>query len=124
MHETKKTLPALLGGLVFVGCSAGPVVDSSAQHQQPVTSSAKAQFECADRNKNEYIDKTELVYLRLCGIREDLKCGGLPDDAGERPADGDYELGLRMLQVTDTDGDERISKLEFRAHCSRAKRAS
>ena len=122
MQTTKRSFTAVVGGLLLVGCASSSMEDSHAP--RAAASSAKAQFECADRNKNEYIDKTELVYLRVCGISEDLKCLGLPDDADERPADGDYELGLRMLQVTDTDGDERISKLEFRAHCSRAKRAS
>ncbi|MDO6442301.1 MULTISPECIES: hypothetical protein [unclassified Marinobacter] len=79
-----------------------------------------AQFKCADRNGNEYIDKSELIYLRQCGITEGLACGPVPDDSKERPLKTDFDLGLRFLQITDADGDDRISKLEFRAHCNKA----
>jgi hypothetical protein len=92
---------------------------------QPATGAATsvptmAQFKCADRNGNEYIDMSELVYLRQCGISEDLACGTIPETSGERPEKDDFDLGLRFLRITDADGDDRISKLEFRAHCNKA----
>jgi hypothetical protein len=79
-----------------------------------------ALFKCADRNGNEYIDKSELIYLHQCGISEGLACGAVPETIGERPPKSDFDLGLRFLQVTDADGDDRISKLELRAHCNKA----
>jgi len=79
-----------------------------------------AQFKCADGNGNEYIDMSELVYLRQCGIQKDLACGSIPESDGEQPGKEDFDFGLQFLRATDADGDDRISKLEFRAHCSKA----
>lgn len=64
--------------------------------------------------------RNELVHLRQCGIGEDLTCGVVPDTHGEPPPKTDFALGRGFLQRTDADGDDRISKLEFRAHCNKA----
>lgn len=104
--------------LALTGCSTHEVNQTSSK--QELSPGAKGQFKCADRNGNDYIDQSELIYMRQCGIGEDLKCGDVPEDYGERPPARDFELGLRMLQVTDADGDDRISRLEFRAHCNSA----
>ncbi|TKV66965.1 EF-hand domain-containing protein [Marinobacter panjinensis] len=116
-----KTKPSILLGLALgigvTGCSAM----KSSEPSDTVTKtsdSPMAQFKCADRNGNEYIDQSELVNLRQCGIGEDLACGSVPESSKERPAKTDFDLGLRFLQITDADGDDRISKLEFRAHCN------
>lgn len=85
---------------------------------KPLASGPKGQFECADRNSNSYVDRAELVYLRQCGIGEDLQCGKVPDNVEALPARDEFEGGRRMLEVMDADGDGRISRLEFRAHCN------
>ncbi|GAA0842831.1 hypothetical protein GCM10009113_11660 [Marinobacter szutsaonensis] len=112
---------ALLITLSLIGCTSTGA--SGPNETQTLSAAARAQFECADRNDNGYIDQSELVYLRQCGIGEDVKCGEEPPVLEGRPPAGDFELGLRMIQVTDADADNRISKPEFRAHCSRMDRA-
>ena len=118
----KTKLSVLLGlalGIGVTGCTGmksseptGAVTEQS--------DSLMAQFKCADRNGNDYIDQSELVYLRQCGIGEDLACGEVPDSSKERPAKTDFDHGLRFLQITDADGDDRISRLELRAHCNKS----
>lgn len=100
----------------MTGCSTSQSKDASSA--RTLSSGAQGQFDCADRNDNRFIDQTELIYLRQCGVGENLKCEGVPETATGRPPASDFELGLRMLQVSDVDRDDRISKLEFRAHCS------
>lgn len=98
---------SLLTTFSLIGCtSTGTRGPNEAQGLSPA---ARAQFECADRNANGYIDQSELVYLRQCGIGENLKCGEEPPVLEGRPPAGDFELGLRMIQVTDADADNRIS---------------
>lgn len=104
--------------LSVTGCSTSQSMDASSS--RTLSPGAQGQFDCADRNDNRFIDQTELIYLRQCGVGENLKCEGVPETATERPPASDFELGLRMLQVSDVDRDDRISKLEFRAHCSSA----
>ncbi|BES73746.1 hypothetical protein RE428_47640 [Marinobacter nanhaiticus D15-8W] len=119
----KRISPLLiaLAGLAVAGCN------TSGGSQEPVAqklgAGPKDQFECADRNGNDYIDKAELVYLRECGIGEDLKCGDVPEGMETRSAGSNFEGGRRMLEIVDADRDDRISKLEFRAHCNSAGRA-
>ncbi len=120
----RKTFPGVLLTALVVsatGCSTRQSLDASSS--QTLSPGAQGQFDCADRNDNRFIDQTELIYLRQCGVGENLKCEGVPDTATERPPASDFELGLRMLQVSDVDRDDRISKLEFRAHCSSGDRA-
>lgn len=107
--------------LALNGC-ASPETSETALGKE-LSPGAKGQFQCADRNGNGYIDQSELIYMRQCGIGEDLQCGEVPEGVGERPPAEDFNLGLRMLQVTDADGDNRISQLEFRAHCNSAGKA-
>ncbi|TBW54890.1 EF-hand domain-containing protein [Marinobacter halodurans] len=107
-------LSAVLG-LLLVGCAA--TSDQPAPGRQ-LAEGPRGQFQCADRNSNDYIDRAELVYLRQCGIGEDLRCGSVPDTMEPIPAKAEFEGGRRMLEVMDADGDNRISKLEFRAHCN------
>lgn len=106
-------------GITASGCTT---TDSSGQSgtAKAASGTTLAQFKCADRNGNEYIDKSELIYLRQCGITEGLACGPVPENSTERPLKTDFDLGLRFVQITDADGDDRISKLEFRAHCNKA----
>lgn len=111
---------ALLTTLGLMGCTSTGA--SGPNEAQGLSAAARAQFECADRNDNGYIDQSELIYLRQCGIGEDLKCGEEPPVLEGRPPAGDFELGLRMIQVTDADADNRISIREFRAHCARLDR--
>ncbi|MBW0146170.1 hypothetical protein [Marinobacter arenosus] len=111
----------LAGLLALNGCASPDNADLVVGKE--LSPGAKGQFQCADRNLNDYIDQSELIYLRQCGIGEDLKCGEVPEGFGERPPAEDFDLGLRMLQVTDADGDNRISRLEFRAHCNSAGKA-
>ncbi|MDK9557937.1 EF-hand domain-containing protein [Marinobacter sp. M216] len=118
MFKWMSALIAVTGVLVSVGCSTSEVAETTPG--QKLSPGAKGQFQCADRNGNDYIDQSELIYMRQCGIGEDLKCGDVPEGYGERPPAEDFELGLRLLQITDADGDDRISRLEFRAHCNSA----
>ncbi|MBW4933117.1 EF-hand domain-containing protein [Marinobacter sp. F4206] len=111
----------LAGLLALYGCSS-PNTSETAPGKE-LSPGAKGQFQCADRNGNDYIDQSELIYMRQCGIGEDLKCGEVPEGSRDRPPAEDFDLGLRMLQVTDADGDDRISRLEFRAHCNSAGKA-
>ncbi|MDG5501176.1 hypothetical protein [Marinobacter sp. BGYM27] len=113
--------------VVLAACSTTGDKASHATHQGAATSTPKAQFECADRNGNEYIDRAELVYLEECGIGENLSCGSVAaaDPKDQQGAAGtredkraNFEDGRRQLEVMDADRDNRISKLEFRAHCS------
>lgn len=114
-------LVVLMSAVIAVGCTTTDSANDPAN--QKLSPGAKGQFECADRNGNDYVDQSELIYMRQCGIGEDLKCGDVPEGFGERPPAEDFDLGLRMLQVTDADGDDRISRLEFRAHCNSAGKA-
>lgn len=98
------------------GCAAPS--NNATAGGKPLASGPKGQFECADRNSNDYIDRAELVYLRQCGIGEDLQCGEVPASVESRPNKDEFEGGRRMLEVMDADRDDRISKLEFRAHCN------
>lgn len=108
-------------GTVTGGCSLNETTGDAGA--RTLSAGAKGQFECADRNANEYIDQTELVYLKQCGIGENLECGEVPETGNDRPPSSDLNFGLRVLQVTDADNDDRISKLEFRAHCNSARGA-
>lgn len=121
-------------GLVVAAISVGlaacstPGEHSAHEMNQDVAGSTpKAQFECADRNGNEFIDRSELVYLDECGIGENQACGavaatnpkdmkGAADNRDDKKEN--FEGGRRMLEVMDADRDNRVSKLEFRAHCS------
>lgn len=105
-----------LVGLAMVGCATNETARAPSAHK--MTPGPKGQFECADRNHNDYIDRAELVYLRQCGVGEDLQCGDVPEHVEDRPPSEDFEGGRRMLEVFDADGDARVSKLEFRAHCA------
>ncbi|MEQ5835840.1 hypothetical protein [Marinobacter sp. NFXS9] len=107
---------AILPLVVFLGACAAPP-DQKPQTRK-MADGPRGQFECADRNSNDYIDRAELVYLRQCGVGEDLRCGSVPDTMAPIPAKDEFEGGRRMLEVMDADGDNRISKLEFRAHCN------
>jgi Ca2+-binding EF-hand superfamily protein len=80
--------------------------------------SSKGLFECINRNGNGYIDRSEHVYLRPCGITEDLACGNVPDSFEESSNTDTVQFGSRFLQLADADGDGRISSLELRAHCN------
>lgn len=111
---------ALLSTLSLIGCTSTDV--RGPNDAQGLSPAARAQFDCADRNGNGYIDQSELVYMRQCGIGENLKCGAEQPVLEGRPPAGDFELGLRMIQVTDADADNRISIREFRAHCGRLDR--
>lgn len=119
----KRMSPLLIAlvSLVLAACSStGSSQEPSAKR---LGDDPKDQFECADRNGNDYIDRAELVYLRECGIGEDLQCGDVPEGMETRSAGSNFEGGRRMLEIVDADRDERISKLEFRAHCNSAGRA-
>ncbi|MBD3642478.1 MAG: hypothetical protein HUJ18_15895 [Marinobacter sp.] len=120
MKNTFRTLPLLIT-LGLIGCTSTGT--SGPNEAQMLSAAARAQFDCADRNGNGYIDQSELVYMRQCGIGENLKCGEEQPVLEARPPAGDFELGLRMIQVTDADADNRISIREFRAHCARLDRA-
>ncbi|MGP4845295.1 hypothetical protein ACTXGQ_14250 [Marinobacter sp. 1Y8] len=113
--------------LVLTACSTSGDHSSHAMNQNAEASTPKAQFECADRNGNEFIDRAELVYLEECGIGENQSCGstaiaepkdmkGAADTRDDKKEN--FEGGRRLLEVMDADRDNRISKLEFRAHCS------
>lgn len=105
-----------LATLALAGCATTD--RSQPPSPQQLSQNLKAQFGCADRNANNYIDQTELVYLPACGIGEDLKCGEVPENMDARPSGTELEAGRRILKVVDADGDDRISRLEFRAHCN------
>jgi len=113
---------SLLTTLGLIGCTSTGT--NGPNYAQTLSTAARAQFDCADRNDNGYIDQSELVYLRQCGIGENLKCGEETPVVEGRPPAGDLDLGLRMIQVTDADADNRISIREFRAHCARLDRAN
>lgn len=104
------------------GCSSNQTTQPA--NAPELAAGPKAQFECADRNANGYIDQTELVYLGACGVGEDLKCGKVPDVVEAHPSGDELEGGRRILKVIDVDGDDRISRLEFRAHCNSTGRAN
>ena len=110
-------VPALFTILALVGCAS--TGDNGPKKPPGLSPEALAQFECADRNGNRYIDQSELIYMRQCGIGENLRCGDKPPVLEGRPPAEDFELGLRMVQVTDADADNRISRTEYRAHCNR-----
>lgn len=118
MTKSVRGLLIIVMALGLAGCATREAQEPSDSRKLPP--GARGQFACADRNANEYIDQTELIYLRQCGIGENLNCNGETYTGAERPPASDFDLGLRMLQVTDVDKDDRISKLEFRAHCSSA----
>lgn len=119
MNTKLMALKICIAAAITAGCAT---IDNPKRTGSMETSSGitVALFKCADRNGNEYIDKSELIYLHQCGISEGLACGPVPETIGERPPKSDFDLGLRFLQVTDADGDDRISKLELRAHCNKA----
>ncbi|WP_148864655.1 EF-hand domain-containing protein [Marinobacter fonticola] len=110
-----------VAGLVLAGCTTTDTPKAPAS--QKLSPGPKGQFECADRNGSDYIDRAELVYLRQCGVGEDLTCGDVPETVDERQPATNFEAGRRMLEVIDADGDESISELEFRAHCNSTGRA-
>lgn len=113
-------VPALFAMLALAGCASTGT--SEPNESQALSPDAWAQFECADRNGNRYIDQTELIYMLQCGIGENLRCGEEPAVVEARPPAEDFQAGLRMIQVTDADADNRISRTEYRAHCNRMKR--
>lgn len=83
---------------------------------------AKAQFDCANRNGNEYIDSAELVFLVQCGVSEGQPCGHSPADGAEAPSSQQqFRQGRRLLEIMDLNLDRRISKLEFRAFCNQGR---
>ncbi|WP_165857718.1 EF-hand domain-containing protein [Marinobacter sp. JSM 1782161] len=112
----RNALAIALGAALLSACSTtDPQPPGGGRH---LADGPRGQFECADRNSNDYIDRAELVYLHQCGVGEDLRCGPVPANVEAQAPRADFEGGRRMLEVIDADGDQRISKLEFRAHCT------
>lgn len=108
----------LLGVVVTLALTACAGGYGSGSEDEALSGSLQAQFDCADRNGNDYIDKAELVFLHQCGVGEDLKCGTVREVDDTMSNRDEFRLGRRMLEIMDANGDEQISRLEFRAHCN------
>lgn len=116
MTITIKRLAVALGALFLTSCAGGP--GSGGESAYAPSGSLQAQFDCADRNHSNYVDRAELVFLHQCGVGEDLNCGTVRQVDDSVSATEEFRLGRRMLEIIDANGDERISLLEFRAHCN------
>lgn len=106
--------------LVVSGCARYGGASASAERGE-LSAGAKAQFDCANRNGNEYIESSELVFLVQCGASEGQACGSIPEQSRERASNEQFRQGRRLLEIMDLNKDNRISKLEFRAFCTQNK---
>ncbi|SFL89947.1 EF-hand domain-containing protein [Marinobacter zhejiangensis] len=105
-------------GVVISGC-AGYGTGGQDMGDDALTEGARAQFDCANRNGNEFIESAELVFLVQCGVREGQRCGDIPDEMSEQPSSREqFRQGRRLLDIMDLNKDQKISKLEFRAFCN------
>lgn len=117
MRMPLRYVSLLLGLLVITGC-AGYGSAGSAYGGAALSDGARAQFDCANRNGNEYIERAELVFLVQCGVSENQSCGTIPEEPSDQAPNEQFRQGRRLLEIMDLDKDGRISRLEFRAFCN------